>query len=275
MGDDEFRDSPSASGINTLLAALRRPRPDSAWTSFLERFAGRIMRVVRLRQYDPQRAEDCFLFVCECLSDDGFRRLQQFDPERGVSFPGWLDAVVANLCVEWHRREFGRLRIPPAIERLSELDRVVFRHRYQQDLDLQTCLYLLQQGKPQITRQDLADSLARIQSALSGRQRWSLARQHERSSASRGYDAPANDPPDPDPGPERTLAERQHQSRMRWAMNQLEAEDRLLLRLRFEQDLPFTEVARIAGLGNLHLARRRIEAALKRLEELLSEEPSP
>lgn len=275
MGDDVFREEPTPSGIIALLARLGQPRPDAAWTSFLDHFAGQIMRVVRQRQYNPQQADDCFLFVCECLSDDGFRRLQQFHPERGVPFRSWLDAVATNLCVEWHRREFGRLRVPPAILRLSDRDQEVFKYRYQKDLDLQTCLHLLQQKEPQLNRAELANSLSRIQSALTGRQRWNYARQHERGSTPLVHGSETTEQADHQPGPEASTAERQQQSKIRWALSQLQAEDRLLLRLRFEQDLPFADVARIAGLSNLHLARRRIEAALSQLQELLSEEFSP
>lgn len=275
MRNETTQQGPSDSGIIELLAALCQRQPDAAWKSFLNHFAPQIMHIVRQREYNPQQFEDCFLFVCECLSDDGFRRLQQFDPGRGVSFRSWLNAVAANLCVEWHRREFGRARIPPPITRLSALDQAVFKYRYQQDLDLQTCLHMLQETDPQLTRRTLAESLARVQSALSVRQRWTLARLQGRS-PSPGKEPPATkEQPDPHPGPEQLMGQEQRQSRLRRAMSQLQAEERLLLRLRFEQDLSFADVARIAGLTNLHLARRRIDAALKQLEALLGEEIAP
>lgn len=275
MGEEDNRAVPSEAGIASLLAALCQPRPDAAWNSFLDRFAAQIMQVVRQREYNPQQIEDCFLFVCECLSDDGFRRLRQFDPARGVPFRSWLKAVTGNLCVEWHRREFGRTRTPPAIARLSALDQAVFKYHYQQDMNLQTCLYVLQETDPRITRQSLGESLARVQAALSERQRWTLARQRGGFLSSGQSRSATGEQPDSRPGPEQLLSQVQRQSRLRRAVSQLSAEDRLLLRLRFEQDLSLSDIARIAGLANLHLARRRIGAALKRLETLLPEEFAP
>ena len=269
MGDEPQQSAPSNEGIATLLAALRGARPDAAWRTFLERYSAQIMHVVRQRQYTAQMADDCFLFVCERLSDDNFGRLQQFDPARGVAFRGWLSAVVANLCVEWHRREFGRERMPPAIERLSALDQRVFRYRYQQDLGLQTCFELLRGEVPDLTREKLSAALARVQNALSWRQRWSLLRHRGRYLAPATGQSSVFDLPDRGADPERLASIDERRGRLRRALQQLPPEDRLLLRLRFEQDLSLEQVARVAGLPNLHMARRRIEAAVARLGEAL------
>lgn len=269
MGTEPENRNLSNEDIPTLLAELRGPSPDAAWQSFLNRFSAQIMHVVRQREYGAQQASDCFLFVCECLSDDGFGRLQQFDPGRGVSFRAWLNAVAGNLCIEWHRRQYGRARPPPGIERLSSLDQSVFHHRYRQNLDRQTCFQLLREVDPQLSPTDFSASLARVQAALTWRQRWSLAREQGRFFVQGDNPPSLSDVPDSGPNPEQRAALGQRRDRLRRALDELEPEERLLLRLRYEQDLSLAEAARVAQLPNLHAARRRIESALRRLAGLL------
>lgn len=263
-----MRESDSDAGNDSLLKELRSARPDVAWRTFLDRHAARIMRVVRLREYDEQHASDCFMFVCEKLVDDGFRRLLQFDATRGVPFGAWLNAVVANLCVEWHREQFGRARVPASIMGLSALDRSVFEYRYRHDLDLQTCAHLLRSAYPALTRAALSASLARVHSAMTPRQRWNLVRQRGRFVPLAS--ARMQDIPESQPNPEQLNELHQRRDRLQVALKQLPASDRFLLRLRFEENLTFEGIARLAGLNNLHQARRRIEVALSALRQLLS-----
>jgi RNA polymerase sigma factor (sigma-70 family) len=272
MGDEPEHSNPPDEGITALLAALQGGSPDAAWKTFVERYAPQIMHMVRQRQYTAQMADDCFLFVCERLSDDGFARLQQFDPARGVAFRGWLNAVTANLCVEWHRREFGRERIPPIVARLSAFDQRVFHFRYQQDLGLQACFELLRENAPDLTRETLSAALARVQNALTWRQRWSLLRQRGRHLSSATGQLSVFDLPDRGPDPEHLASIEERRARLRQALDRLSPDDRLLLRLRFGQDLSLEQVTRVAGLPNLHMARRRIEAALARLAEALPDD---
>lgn len=267
MGTDRSDES-----ILALLDGLRCSRPDEAWKGFLDQHAGQIMRVVRQRGYGKQMSEDCFLSVCERLSDDRFARLLQFDDSRGVPFRGWLNAVVVNLCSEWHRAHFGRRRVPQSIARLSSLDRHVFRYRYLQELGIHSCLCLLHERFPDITRADLSAALSRIQSALTGRQRWRLANQQGRVLVLGTNGLPASDPPDPQPGPEQTRSLEEGRNQLRQAVKQLDETDRYLLRLRFEHDMSYEDVARVAGLTNLFQARRRVKAALARLAAVLSDE---
>ena len=58
--------------------------------------------------------------------------------------------------------------------------------------------------------------------------------------------------------------------RLERAMAQLPPRQRMLLKLRFQQDLTLKETARLARLGDPFKARREIQKALQRLESLLS-----
>src|SRR5579863_3693252 len=117
--------------LGEWLRALRSEAPAQAWAAFLDHYSPIILQVIVLFERDPDAVADCFLFTCEQLSNKNFRRLQQFRPDGAASFATWLRAVVRRLCVDWHRREFGRSRIFECIGRLSKIDQAVFRTLYE------------------------------------------------------------------------------------------------------------------------------------------------
>lgn len=94
--------------IGEILRGLGSREPQPAWSEFLELYSPIILQVVRLFEYDADHAGDCFLFVCEKLSHEGFRRLRKFRPDGPARFSTWLRAVVRNLCLDWRRQKYGR-----------------------------------------------------------------------------------------------------------------------------------------------------------------------
>src|SRR6058998_476654 len=97
--------------IATILQAFRSRRDQDAWAEFLRLYSPVILQVTQLSTRDHDDAADCFVFACEQLSRDNFRRLLQFRPEGPASFTTWLKVVVRNLYFDWHRKKFGRRRI--------------------------------------------------------------------------------------------------------------------------------------------------------------------
>ena len=91
--------------LHHILAELSSFRAEKAWKAFLDSFSTMIMQVVRQFQGQTNHANECFLFVCEKLSDNGFRRLLQFDTRGKARFRTWLKLVDVNLCVDWHRKQ--------------------------------------------------------------------------------------------------------------------------------------------------------------------------
>ena len=66
-------------------------------------------------------------------------------------------------------------------------------------------------------------------------------------------------------------AEQQEQRQLMDAMARLPAEQRLLLRLRYEQNLTLAEVARLTRQPDPFRTNRQIQSALKALGELMSD----
>lgn len=260
--------------VKALLARLSSANAGGAWTEFLQHYSPVMMRVVRRFESDHGRVMDCFVHACEHLSDDGFKRLLRFRPDGPARFQTWLTAVVANLCVDWRRMQQGRFRPTRSVAQLPELDQLVYRYIYVRGMPRDECLYALQGKFPDLTEKRLSEINARLFGLLTPRQRWQLsARQVGAVSFDGGSAADEDEPPlqleEPGPGPEELSQVDQERASLAAAMARLPARDRLLLRLRYEQDLTLEEVARLMRLGDPFRANRQIQAALAALGRLM------
>jgi len=263
--------------IDSILARISSDGAGTAWKSFLETYSPLIMYVVSHYEGDANRAADCFLYVCEKLSDDGFKRLLKFDVKRGARFRSWLNSVVSNLCIDWHRREFGRARPFRVITTLPAFEQLVYQHKFKWGLNLEACFRTLRTTYPDLTRSQLAETISRLHSTLTPRQRWQLSfRWRETTSISDDesvtYNAVIAELIEPDPGPEAFVQLQQERAALLQAMSRLTHQQRLMLRLRYQEDLSLKEVARLAGLNDSFQARHQIESALAMLGKLMTQQ---
>jgi len=260
--------------IGGLLTRLSSERADAAWAEFLERFSMVIMHVVRRYESDQGRAMDCFIHACGELSNNGFRRLLHYRPDGPAQFRTWLAAVVSNLCVDWRRKQHGRFRPIQSVAQLPELDQLVYRYIYVRGMPREECLHVLKGRYPDLTEQQLSEINGRLFSLLTPRQRWQLS---TRTAEPAPLDAPSssdNDtaafqPEEPGAGPEELAETDQECSMLAAAMARLPPRQRLLLRLRFQQDLTLEEIARLTGLPDPFRANRQVQAALEALAEIV------
>lgn len=146
--------------------------PDRAWREFLEDYSGSIFGVIRFYERDPDRASDCFLFVCEGLWRHRLERIRRFDPSGPASFSTWLRAVVRNLALDWRRKKFGRFRLFRSIESLSPWEQELFRCVYQRGMGAEEALLVLKPRFPEISGTDVRAGIARVQERLTPHQHW-------------------------------------------------------------------------------------------------------
>jgi RNA polymerase sigma factor (sigma-70 family) len=260
--------------VTDLLERLSSGRVDTAWNEFLAQYSPLIKHVIRRHDTDEDRATECFAHVCGALSDDGFRRLRSFRPDGPARFRTWLMAVVANLCVDWHRKAQGRVRPPLCVARLPQLDQQVYHCIYVRRMSRTHCLEALASRFPGLTEAAVAEINARLFALLTPQQRWQLSlRPSAQMPVVSGAGPEDDDPPrqlaTPDPGPDDLAEELQEQRLLQDALSRLPAEQRLLLRLRYEQGLTLAEVARLTGQPDLFRANRQIQAALDTLAGLV------
>lgn len=260
--------------FDSFLEQVSSRDPEEAWGQFLDGYSTTILQVVRHVERDADFVPDCFQFVCERLSANSFRRLRKFRPEGPAVFSTWLRAVVRNLCLDWRRKQFGRTRFFKSISRLSVFDQEVFRHLYERRVSFDETFQSLRSTFPDITHTRLAESRGRIDQELTKRQRQlldaRLSQQASRMGASLDETAtPHVNVPDPAPNPEIHAVIKERAAILRQALGRLPPHERLLIRLRFEQELTLEQVARLLGLGNAQRAERQIKGVLEKLREEL------
>jgi RNA polymerase sigma factor (sigma-70 family) len=219
------------------------------------------MGVANQFEYEQDRIQECFLYVCEQLNDDGFRRLLKFDTTGKATFRTWLGSVVFNLCADWHRREYGRATLLPAICALPAFDQSVYRMVIEQGMDKETCFQSLRADFPDLTRELIARAVTRVYSLITPRQRWQIAVRIRRRKAAPGsaFRESLERLPDPAMGPEKEAQNRQALEALQEAMSLLPANQRLLLRLRFQEGLTLKKIAELKYHGDVNLTWRKIQ----------------
>jgi RNA polymerase sigma factor (sigma-70 family) len=128
------------------------------------------------------------------------------------------------------------------------------------------CLHVLKSRFTKITLDQISDTNARLHSILSSNQRWQLS--VKRAETLTIDDSEADIEAD-DYGPEFQVQSEEDRLRLNKAMARLEPQQRLLLQLRYQQDLTFREVAQLTGLTDPFKARRQIDAALAALTKAM------
>jgi RNA polymerase sigma factor (sigma-70 family) len=261
--------------IAGLLAGLASPNPSAAWNEFLQRHSATLLQIIRHYESDPQRLSECFDHVCQALSDDRFRRLLSFQLGGSAKFRTWLMAVTANLCIDWRRKKTGRFRPIRAIAHLSELDQLVYRYIFVRGMPRTECLHALEGRFPGLNEQRLAEINARLFSVLSPQQRWQLGLRmatagHHDDAMNLDIGDESLRLEDSNVGPEELAQAEEEGEMLAAALAQLPAQQRLLLRLRYEQNLTLAEVARLTDLNDPFRANRKIQAALSALAKIMT-----
>ena len=262
--------------IADLLTRLASPDPGAAWNEFQHRYSPTLLQIVRRYESDAQRVNECFDHVCQALSDDRFRRLLKFQIHGTARFRTWLMAVTANLCIDWKRSKGGRFRPVRAVAHLSELEQLVYRHIFVRGMPRAECLHVLEGRFPDLNEQRLAEINARLFATLTPQHRWHLGTRApgcgpQTDAISLDHADAAFQLEDPTTGPAETAEADQDRRRLAAALARLPSQQRLLVRLRYEQNLTLAEVARLTGLQDPFRARRQVQAALAALAELMTQ----
>jgi len=255
--------------IQVLLTELRSASPQSAWIAFLTDYSGLIYSVIRIFALDPDHRADCFLFISEKLSERNYRRLLVFKPDGRARFTTWLRAVISNLCLDWHRAQFGRKQVFRSIAARSGMDQEIFRAAFHREESVgQIWSNLSKQGYG-VSYADVEARVEELRTSLTARQLWLLSTGAHSIEFLDSEDGPAREVADISPDPETLSLMRDTRLAVARAFAKLDSSDRLLLRLRFAESLPLVEIARLLGLKNAQTADRRLREALDHLRKKL------
>ena len=203
-----------------LLGARDAGGEDVAWREFVGTYSPLLLQVARSTAPSRDAAMDTYTFVLEQLREQKCRRLRAYTARNGARFSTWLLVVAKRLCVDFHRRRYGRPQgttearphESPSVER-SARRRLV-------DLTAEA-----------IDPDTIADAEAR--------------------------------------GPEAELRLGQLRRALAIALERLEARDRLLLALRFEDQRSAAEIARALSFPTQFHVYRRLSKLLEELRAAL------
>jgi RNA polymerase sigma factor (sigma-70 family) len=141
----------------------------------------------------------------------------------------------------------------------------------------EAALFHLRPRFPALSLERLAEGVERVRKALAPRQLWLLSTRkgaflsfEESPSSSGGKPFPS--PSDPRPDPETLAASNERRSTLARALSRLPKLDRLLLRLRFDQDLTLEQIARLTGMESAQSVDRRIRRVLEELRQRMNVE---
>lgn len=262
LPDDPLRD----------LVARVRSGDDAAWTDFVEQFAPLLLQAARAVERDVDAAADAFVYTCQHLRDRRGARLAAFDFDRSGSFETWLRAVALNLCRDARRQRLGRFRPFAALQRLPPLEQRVFRLRHELGFTFDQALQSLTPEFPGLTEARMAAADDSVSVRLSARQRWALLTRRPRLESVDGVadDAPVEIAAPPEQAdPEWQVLMRESAGRLAAALATLSADERLLVRLRFERGVTLKRLATMFGYRDVQTADRRIRDVLGRLRAAL------
>src|SRR5689334_13479138 len=93
-----------------LLAASPGQASEDAWEAFVARYSGLLLRVATKFAPGYDGALDRYAFMLEELRKDDCRRLRKFAADGRGRFSTWLTVVARRLCLDHHRRQYGRFR---------------------------------------------------------------------------------------------------------------------------------------------------------------------
>jgi RNA polymerase sigma factor (sigma-70 family) len=122
---------------------------------------------------------------------------------------------------------------------------------------------------------ELSQIEERLHGSLTSRQQWILGTRRQQGIGAPIAVAGEEDEPcsvdvvDPTPSQETQIADEEELTRLRKRVESLPPQERLLLQLRFEQELSLDEIARLCGLQDAQRAHRTLATVLKKLRHAL------
>ncbi len=260
--------------IISILERLNSEEAAEAWASFLRSFSPLILQVIKLHESDIDSVGDCYLYVCEQLSRNRFKRLCRYQPAGKASFATWLRAVVWNLCVDWRRKKYGRNRLFESVRRLPALEQEIFHCIYLRGMSSEESFRALSATYRHLEMAEVDAVRLRLESMLTPRQRWILSTEWRESQTEPGTSGSEDDEldnqvPDSRLNPEMQILSHEEQRTLERIMTNLPPQELLFIRLRFEQGLTLEKIAELTGANNAQAVDRRIRSILDHIREQL------
>jgi RNA polymerase sigma factor (sigma-70 family) len=243
------------------VSALNHGHIDAAWDAFMGRYRRVVFAAIRHYAQDYDDVMEIFAYVCEALRDDDCRRLRVYAAQRDhqARFTTWLVTVVRHLAVDWFRQRDGRRRLPALIEQLPPLQRQIFVHVFVENHSHIEAYELIRtRNTPDLSFRDFQAELRRVYDIAARNRRGAIL-----------PDLVQLPPTHTEEIESATEVDRDQVAIIEQTLASLLPEDRVVVELYVMEELPASDVARIAGLPNAKAVYNRAYRVLASLRERL------
>jgi RNA polymerase sigma factor (sigma-70 family) len=237
---------------------------ESAWREFLHLYSRLFLKVIWQFEKDHDGAMEKYVYVCEQFAANNFEILRRFKAAYGPQppkFSTWLAAVARNLCVDAHRKSHGRKQLPRMMRGMSNLERSIFQQYYWKGCSVEEIRSTVGSFSIQQTGDDIDEVINRVIMLGDG--------------ITRRASAPSFVPFDEQ---QAITAQDEHDYEMadvqRWLelwMQELSAQEKMILRLRFWEGMSGKEIAGAMRIVPEQRVYPLIQNALRHLREKAKE----
>ena len=247
--------------------------PERAYLVLLERYTPVLLRMIRVFMKDPDEVMEVYTSICERFTANDYQALRRFHSD-GELTP-WLSVVVANACRDRFRKKKATSVPLSVISQLDDREKLVFKYYYQEHLAHEDIAEIIsRRHRVTYTALEVVAAVGKINDLLSTRKRWHLLSALSANRPKLSLDELGEtgfQPTDPEglADFDESLYRQERVERLNDAFHQLEAEDQLLILLRFEQNRTAPQIANIMNYDNHKYVYTRLRTVIGRLRRLM------
>jgi DNA-directed RNA polymerase specialized sigma24 family protein len=254
---------------DTALIQRFKTDPEGGYSELLDRYTPVILRMIRRFLKDPDDIMETYTAICERLRGSDFQALRNFRINSELT--PWLSVVVANACRDRFRKQRVVSAPQSVITKLSDRQKHVFKYYYQEQMQHDDIAELVK-SKHRIpcTTADVMRDVQHINGLLSVNKRWHLLsalRANRPTVSFEDLAAAGIQPVD-----KSTLLEAQGDgvdedniAQLQKAISYLDAEDQLLIQLRYEEGMRASQIAKVMKFDNQKYVYTRLRTIVNRL----------
>lgn len=241
--------------------------PDRAYALLLEKHSSVLIRMIHKFVRDHDEVMEVYTNIGERLRARDFQALRRF--RVGSDLLPWFSVIVANACRDRYRKRRALSMPQSVIDKLEPAEKLVFKYYFQERYSYDEIVeHIASKHREQVTLGDVRRAVEKIYALLSVSKRWHLIAAIRANLPVSSMDAMLEagissksfaQPDDPSEFDEQEVAH------LKRALRDLDPELKLVVKLRFEQELKAPEIARIMQYDKPKVVYSKLRTAIQHL----------
>ncbi len=139
---------------------------EKAWHDFVERYSGLILGVIRRQIFeaDEDQVRTIYVEILASLYEGG---LEKYRAKSSLST--WLIVFTRNRARDFLRKLYGRSTEPTGFSKLDKTEKLIFKLFFVEMLPLDAIILQLRWSEPDISIENIVDSISRIEKVINPR----------------------------------------------------------------------------------------------------------